>query len=500
MKVNKNRHIFRNIGIGIVLIWLFMVGILIREVSFDHADEEARAPLDSMSAVASDQRDWMEIYLKDKKVGYSVNRISPAGEDYLIHEEIFLRLNLLGQANSMHSVSRSLVDGQFFLKNFSFMMSSGAVTFQVSGRVKQDLMLLEVGGKGLRRQESLRLKGPPVIGSGMPHFFRGRRLRIGDFFKFPAFDPSTMAQREIVMKVAAMETIVVNRIKYPAFRLDAEVWGQPMTFWLDKEGRVLKEKGLMGLTLVRSSAANAPRDLEGAGGEDFYEIAAIDAGRALQRPDRLRYLKLKVEGLAGTGFDAALLGMGRQRFNSGILEVFQEKVPSVAGWCIPYQDPTKEMGPYLGPEWNIESDHEEIVKKAMELAGKEKNPVTVARRFMAWVYGSLEKRPVITVPSALEVLKTGVGDCNEHATLLTALLRACGIPARLCVGLVYSRGKFFYHAWVESYLGTWISMDPTLNQMPADATHLKLVQGGLDRQAEIIGLIGRLGLKVIDYK
>ncbi len=112
---------------------------------------------------------------------------------------------------------------------------------------------------------------------------------------------------------------------------------------------------------------------------------------------------------------------------------------------------------------------------------------------------NVEKRPLVTVPSALEVLKSKVGDCNEHAVLLTALLRASGIPARVCVGLVYTRGKFFYHAWTEAYVGKWISMDATLNQMPVDATHIRLARGGLDKQLDIIGLIGKLKLKVIAF-
>jgi hypothetical protein len=43
-------------------------------------------------------------------------------------------------------------------------------------------------------------------------------------------------------------------------------------------------------------------------------------------------------------------------------------------------------------------------------------------------------------------------------------------------------------------------MDATVNQMPVDATHVKLVEGNLDRQAEIAGLIGELKLKVLDYR
>ena len=104
------------------------------------------------------------------------------------------------------------------------------------------------------------------------------------------------------------------------------------------------------------------------------------------------------------------------------------------------------------------------------------------------------------MPSALEVLRTREGDCNEHATLLTTLLRAAGIPARLCIGLVYTRDKFYYHAWTEAWLGSWISMDATLNQMPADATHIKWAEGNLSRQVEIAQLIGEIKIEVMDFR
>ena len=36
----------------------------------------------------------------------------------------------------------------------------------------------------------------------------------------------------------------------------------------------------------------------------------------------------------------------------------------------------------------------------------------------------------------------------------------------------------------------WLPVDPTFGQVPADATHIKLVEGGLDRQVENHGLLG----------
>jgi transglutaminase-like putative cysteine protease len=106
-----------------------------------------------------------------------------------------------------------------------------------------------------------------------------------------------------------------------------------------------------------------------------------------------------------------------------------------------------------------------------------------------------------SIPSALEVLQNPHGDCNEHTVLYVALARAIGLPARTNVGLVYldseQLGKgFFYHAWPEVYVGEWLAIDPTLKQFPADATHLRFVQGGFEKQLPMLALIGQLKLEV----
>ncbi len=40
-------------------------------------------------------------------------------------------------------------------------------------------------------------------------------------------------------------------------------------------------------------------------------------------------------------------------------------------------------------------------------------------------------------------------------------------------------------------------MDATLNQFGADATHIKLVEGGIDKQVQIIGLMGKIKIEVV---
>jgi transglutaminase-like putative cysteine protease len=114
-----------------------------------------------------------------------------------------------------------------------------------------------------------------------------------------------------------------------------------------------------------------------------------------------------------------------------------------------------------------------------------------------WVYKEIAKQPTVSIPNALEVLQTKRGDCNEHTVLFNALARAAGIPAKTVVGIVYLRGAFYYHAWSEIWLSEWISIDSVLNQFPSDVTHVKFLEGEIDRQLDILQLIGNLKIEVL---
>ena len=48
------------------------------------------------------------------------------------------------------------------------------------------------------------------------------------------------------------------------------------------------------------------------------------------------------------------------------------------------------------------------------------------------------------------------------------------------------------------WLGEWVAVDPTFGDAPADAAHIRFVIGGLAQQVEIVRLIGRLQIEVLN--
>jgi transglutaminase-like putative cysteine protease len=489
--LKRSFPIFHILGIFLAGLWLILMALLVHRTEFSANKTEGKAEF-TTGAVETQDKEWREIYLKERKVGYTVSLIRPFNTGYFIQEELFLRLNLMGLGRNLYSLTQAQVDENLLLKSFQLMMTSGVVRFRMSGRVEGEVLVLSSGGRSAKR---IKLAQTPMVGSSMAYFFRSRKVKAGDIFRIPFFDPSTTMQKDLVIRVTGKETLTLHRVAYDAFRLETDLWGKPLTFWVDESGETLKEEGFMGFTTVKSSAARAPEEIEG--GADLYEIAAVVPDRPLKNSVRLSYLKMKVEGVDALD---PVLHSGRQRIHENILEIERERIPARSSYTLGQRDFATVRKEFLEPEFNIESRDKEILEAAQRIAGDDRDPVSVARKIVQWVYRNVDKKPVLSIPSALEVLRTRAGDCNEHATLLTALLRAAGIPARLSIGLVYTRDRFYYHAWTEAYLGEWISLDATLDQMPADASHIKLVEGNLDKQVEIAGRIGELKVQILDHR
>jgi hypothetical protein len=237
---------------------------------------------------------------------------------------------------------------------------------------------------------------------------------------------------------------------------------------------------------------------------DLLEAAAVVPvmKQRIDDPRDVRRLRIRLEGADLSSAD--LQGAG-QTIDGDIVELRDPRELRAER-----ADPAASQ--YLASEALIESDAPEIRAEAdiavrgVIASGSPGGVRARAERLTRYVNNLLEKKPTVSIPSAREVLRTKVGDCNEHTALYVAMARALGIPARIAVGLVFVHGAFYYHAWPEVYVdegsgrGLWLPVDPTLNQFPADATHVRLARGGLDKQIAILPLVGRLKMTVLDLE
>jgi transglutaminase-like putative cysteine protease len=156
--------------------------------------------------------------------------------------------------------------------------------------------------------------------------------------------------------------------------------------------------------------------------------------------------------------------------------------------------------PFLASDAFVQADHATLRGHAATVIGETTDPWEQALKLHEWVFTHIDKVAVLSIPSALEVLAERRGDCNEHTVLFTALARAVGIPTKIAIGVVWSDDLdgFYYHAWPEVHVeGRWRRMDPTLDQPLADATHLKLLEGGIEAWPRLLPYLGHLEIEVL---
>jgi hypothetical protein len=225
---------------------------------------------------------------------------------------------------------------------------------------------------------------------------------------------------------------------------------------------------------------------------DMVAQTSIPVTKAISDPHSRSTLQLKMSGVNLAHFS---LDGGRQQLRESDLEIRREDPRRLSALTIPVRDARRTS--YLQPTPFLQADHPKIRALAAKILNGETNSYRAALKIKDWVYKEIAKQPTVSIPTALEVLQTKKGDCNEHTVLFNALARAAGLPAKTAVGIVYLRGAFYYHAWSEVWLGEWVSIDATLNQFPADVTHVKFLEGEIDRQLDILQLIGNLKIEVL---
>jgi hypothetical protein len=115
------------------------------------------------------------------------------------------------------------------------------------------------------------------------------------------------------------------------------------------------------------------------------------------------------------------------------------------------------------------SQIKEIAQKVKEETGSD-DVWTVAKALFIWLKNNTEyyhgPESDVKTQSAMEVLQSRRGDCDELSYLYISLLRAAGIPSRFIDGYAVTPAiggieteKYISHMWVEFYDGEWVPVE-----------------------------------------
>jgi hypothetical protein len=484
------KRIKLNWVIGIVMTLIFISLLAVRLGVFEEDEMGITHPA-SISSDPSDQETWMNVFQNNQKIGYVHRQFLKTGDGYRIMESVFMRINTMGMVQDIRFKTIGDLNHHMALSTFDFELQSSLFRFKARGGITGRTLTLFSGPTGTEQKFDLPVEQDISLSAGVIPLLANEDLKEGDSRTFHVFDPISMAKRPMKVRVVAEETIVVMNQEEKAKKVSVDFMGTPQFAWIGKNGTVLKEEGALGIRLERTTQKEALRKDTFSSSSDLTEVASVTVNQPIPNPNELRALRIKLEGIGGDGL---LLDGDRQSFKEKILTVRKESVLNLS--------PEKkrefkgEWTRYLEATPFIQSHHPEIQAKANEIVSKSDSDVVKAAKLVNWVHENLQKRPVLSVPNALETLRNRVGDCNEHAVLLAALARASGIPAEIEAGLVYHNGRFYYHAWNVLHLGKWITADAVMGQFPADVSHLRFVRG-TESQIDLMQIIGKVKLEIL---
>ena len=303
-------------------------------------------------------------------------------------------------------------------------------------------------------------------------------LHVGDQFVRRQLNLAASRVDEKPVVVSAEEDVEVPTGHVRAWKLtESDLSTGGTTFlWIDHEGAFVRLKQLS--VEVRRVATKA--DAERRWGEEASFSITAEAHPQLPRifsadrievdvgispdPDRPRpefpdspwSRTLSVKGDEKTGFTVRMA-----------LSAYDAKD---AHATIPVKD--KAFAKDLEPTLLMPCLHPDVQAAAARAIAGETDARKAAERIAAFVFTLAKEIPDKASATALDILRERKGYCADHALLFVALCRAAGIPARRCSGFVCIGDDWGAHAWAEIWVGRWMGVDPTTDDVGTAARYL----------------------------
>ena len=441
---------------------------------------------------------WTGFILNGAKIGFSHTRVAPAaGGLYELHGEAVLAFRLLGVNKRVQVHSVDTVDSGARLIRFAYRYVVDDTAQEVSGEVAGQRLRYRVSTGGRppeQKEETLTEPLYPVGALDLMPVLEG--LAVGKVFRWLVFNGEVQATTLADQRILAFETSEL--FEGPAFKVQTDLLGLHSTTWINARGLPVLELGMNGAMVsaleeervAKSYLTSAAVNKD----EAILDWSLVKATLPLRDARSARFMRF---ALRGPGPDRSPPSDARQRCAASGRDLVCEI--DAAGAAI---DDGSSAAALL-PSGTVQSRDPIVRHLASSIAAQRTSADDKIDAVLRWIDQNISKEAIDTF-SALDVLDARRAECQGHAYVYAALMRAVGVPTRVVNGLVYSpqhRG-FLYHTWAESFVdSSWRAVDPTFNQPRADATHIALVRGeSLADLTPLIDWVGNTRIEVLEAR
>jgi hypothetical protein len=436
---------------------------------------------------------WMNATMLGVKVGYMhtrVDRDKHNGQDVLrVNSVIFNEIKRFGMSIKLNKTKLFYIGDDLTPMYFISKSDETGQEKVVEGTVQNGTVKMKTTLEGKTTEKVQKLPPDTIFAEAIEEITIRKGLNVGNKFNVKAFSIDLYDIVDISVNVLKKEKITYKGQIKDTFIVDYTMdimGGITSREWMTADGEIYKMETLsLGMSFDKVDMVEA---LGEAGQLDLILQTKIELQGERPKPN-IEHFKVKVSIPEGNILKT-FANNNRQKVTSGkdtgegIVDVTIHDINENNATRRPIT--SKEFTKYLSPSIYVQSDDPDIIAKAQEIAGSEENSWKSSIKICEWVNQNMkDKNYRVGFGTAKQTLKDLSGDCSEHTVLFIGLARALGIPSRICTGIVYHKDAFYYHFWPEVYIGRWISMDPTLGQIQADASHIQLSSTQIETESNI---------------
>ena len=282
--------------------------------------------------------------------------------------------------------------------------------------------------------------------------------------------------------------------------------------WLDDQGHLVRAKTAIGAItqeIILSDEAAARRAI--ARPPDLIDATRVPASRSIRGHERIRKAVFVLSGSEQTPAINTAFQSAQRETDGSVRITIDLDAPSP-----PIVLEGDAHSTLLRPTELLEVEDAlvgELAQRAVRALPADAGQAAAAEAMRRFVHRYIDRKTLgVALASAAQTARSREGDCTEHATLLAAMLRARGVPARLVAGLIYEPGSpgaepaFVYHVWTQAAVSgedgvRWIDLDATQARRPRHAAQIALsISDGSQANDLWAGLAPTLGTIRIDVE
>jgi hypothetical protein len=444
---------------------------------------------------------WMGIVFNGQKIGFSHLALAAAERpgEFEIRSDAAFVLRFLGfdKRVNLKAYDRVRADLEMVEFRYDYVIDGNAIT--LAGERRGEALDVTVTRGSETQRQSIAVSGPVYPQAAVALYPALSGLATGREFHYPVFSGELQRVTEVTQRITAYETSKL--FSGQAFHVETSMEGYRVETWISPRGAPLLEIGMNGVLIsgledearARSYLASASLNKS----EALVDFALVRPETPLAAPRTITAMKI------------ALAGVERPVPSDDVQRCVGEPaqtvctVRSAAAMPAAAPSPATTDPRYLASTFPVPARDPRIAATARAITGGTSDAPEKVQQLVAWIRENVRTSPA-DVWTALDVLDKREAECQGHTYLYAAFARSLGIPTRVVNGIVYSEEfkGFLYHTWAESLVaGRWLAVDPTFGMVPADATHVVLVEGEtLADLAPLVDWIGRLRVRVIEVE